>query len=118
MFSDTSVIIGLFSLLGVLCAAAFTAWTANRVKSGKIATSEATQLWQESGNMRKELKEEIIALKEELRILKAENVSLREENVKWRQRFDDMQEALDKVKIENTGLRGRVYDLEQERLHG
>lgn len=116
MFGDSSVIIGLLSLLGVMVAAAFTAWTANRVKSGKIATSEATQLWQESGAMRKELKEEIVELKKEMEAFKAENMSLREENAKWRQRFEDMQKELDAVKAENLALRGRVYDL--ERTHG
>lgn len=116
MLADPTVLIGFLSLVGVIIAAAFTAWTANRVKSGKIATSEATQLWQESGNMRKELKDEIIALKEEMKEIKEENASLREDNAKWRQRFDDMQEDLDKVKEENGTLRGRVYDL--ERAHG
>lgn len=116
MFADNSTIIGLFSLLGVIIAAAFTAWTANRVKSGKIATSEATQLWQESGNMRKELKDEIISLKDEMTTLRGENATLREDNAKWRQRFDDMQKELDFVKEENGALRGRVYDLEQ--AHG
>lgn len=116
MIADNSTMIGLFSLLGVIIAAAFTAWTANRVKSGKIATSEATQLWQESGSMRKELKDEIVALKDEQKVLKAENVSLREENAKWRQRFDDMQKELDTLREDNGTLRGRVYDL--EKAHG
>lgn len=116
MLADSSVLIGILSLAGVVIAASFTAWTANRVKSGKIATSEATQLWQESGSMRKELKEEIVALKDEQKILKDENADLRSENAKWRQRFDDMQKELDQLRVENGALRGRVYDLEQH--HG
>lgn len=40
--------------------------TARRTKSGKIDTSEATKLWDEGTEMRRELRTEIVALKFQL----------------------------------------------------
>ena len=116
MLSDNNVTIALVSLAGVIAAAAFTAWTAYRAKSGKIATTEATQLWAELNSYKDELKGELVAIKEELSLSKKDNADLREENAKWRQRFDDMSIDLAAVKEENGTLRGRVYDL--EKAHG
>jgi hypothetical protein len=48
-----------------------------RQRSGQVSSSEATDLWRESGEIRRELRGEIAAVNERVRVLTIENEQLR-----------------------------------------
>ena len=117
---STNIILGVLTLIGVVVGVAGTAWGIRRAKSGKIDTTEASDLWKEATGMRQALKEELTSVKDDMKVLKAENADLKADNAKWRQRFEDLDKEMITLREDNLGLRGRVFDLEQERkaTHG
>jgi septal ring factor EnvC (AmiA/AmiB activator) len=96
--AGNEVLIGFFALLGVIAGVLGTAWGVKRAKSGKIATTEATELWQESKTMRAELRAEVAALKEEMSTMRIKMAALEAENVQLHR--------------DNADLKRRVVELE------
>jgi len=89
--ADNTTTIALITFAGIVAGVLGTYFGTKRVKSGKIITTEATQLWEESNSMRAELRAEVAALKEEIKLLKAENKEIKAENEILRQRIDELE---------------------------
>ena len=53
-----------------------------RKTSGRIRSSDASELWEEAGNIRRECAERVRALEDRVRELENINLTLREENTK------------------------------------
>lgn len=66
----------LLPLVGTLAGVSATVLIAQHRSSGKIATSEAADLWAASESIRRDLTEEIKALRAEVSALKAQNIAL------------------------------------------
>jgi hypothetical protein len=79
----------LAALIGTLAGVATTYVVARRRSSGRIATSEAADLWQASESIRHDLTEDVRALRREVASLRAENVALRAEMAAIRTRMGD-----------------------------
>lgn len=79
----------LAALVGTLAGVAATYIVAKRRSSGRIATSEAADLWQASESIRHDLTEDLKALRLEVVSLRAENVALRAELAQIRTRMGD-----------------------------
>lgn len=79
----------LAALVGTLAGVAATYVVAQRRSSGRIATSEAADLWQASESIRHDLTEDLKSLRLEVVSLRAENVALRAELAQIRTRMGD-----------------------------
>lgn len=75
----TTILPGLAALIGTLAGVAATYIVARRRSSGRIATSEAADLWQASESIRHDLSEDVKTLRLEVASLRAENIALRAE---------------------------------------
>lgn len=64
-----------------------------RQRSGHVSSSEASDLWKESGEIRRELRADIAALSERVRGLTLENEQLRRE--------------VHSIRVQNEGLRAQ-----------
>lgn len=80
---------GLAALIGTLAGVAATYLVATRRSSGRIATSEAADLWRASESIRHDLTEDVKALRLEVASLRAENLALRAELADLRRRMGD-----------------------------
>ena len=80
---------GLAALIGTLAGVAATYVVARRRSSGRIATSEAADLWHASESIRHDLTQDVKALRTEVASLRAENVALRAELAAIRQKMGD-----------------------------
>lgn len=69
----------LLGILGTVAGAVVTYLVARRQRSGAVATSEAATLWAEGTQMRRELRDEVVALREEVKRLRDEVDTLRRE---------------------------------------
>lgn len=99
---------------------------AARKLSGSIRTSEATSLWQEAANLRKEYKDEVSALRQQLgeclvRIknvedlnskLKVENGGLTRTVEDQAQRITELESVIVVLEGDNRRLKARVLELE------
>lgn len=115
------VVIALVAALAMPVVAYF---VAARRLSGRINTSDASSLWQESANLRQEYKEEIRLLRRELasceeRVGNVEerNRSLSRENVELRRTIDEHEETIRVLRLEvgrltadNQVLRDRMEE--------
>lgn len=68
----TAVFVAIFGLLGVITTSLVTYLVARRSKSGQIISSEAADLWAESGRIRTDLQSELERLRVELRASRAD----------------------------------------------
>lgn len=82
-----TVLPGLAALIGSLAGLATTYVVAKRRSSGRIATSEAADLWKASESIRHDLTQDVKALRVEVASLRAENVALRAELAAIRQKM-------------------------------
>jgi len=97
----TTVFVAIFGLLGVITTSLVTYLVARRSKSGQIISSEAADLWAESGKIRTDLQSELERLRIELRASRAdlraadERASTAEERwAKCKEEFERCQEKL------------------------
>ena len=79
----------LAALVGTLAGVVATYVVAKRRSSGRIATSEAADLWAASESIRRDLTEDVKALRVEVASLRAENIALRAELAMIRTRMGD-----------------------------
>lgn len=79
----------LAALIGTLAGVAATYVVAKRRSSGRIATSEAADLWKASESIRHDLTEDVKSLRLEVASLRADNVALRRELDAIRRRLVD-----------------------------
>lgn len=75
----SSILPALAALIGTFAGVATTYLVAKHRSSGKIATSEAADLWKASESIRHDLTAEVGSLRAEVAGLRAENVDLRRE---------------------------------------
>ena len=109
MFAADTLGTAIFVFLGV-CVTAVSAWVVSRQqRSGRINTSEATKLWEESTGMRHELRDQVEALNLEIKDLKIENAQQRAEIGTYRAEVEALTREVRK-------LRARVAELES--VHG
>ena len=85
----STVFPGVAALIGTLAGIAATYVVARRRSSGRIATSEAADLWQASESIRHDLTEDVRALRQEVASLRSENIALRAELSAIRTRMGD-----------------------------
>ncbi len=78
----------LAALIGTLAGVAATYVVAKRRSSGRIATSEAADLWQASESIRHDLTEDVKALRLEVASLRTENIALRADLASLRQKLE------------------------------
>lgn len=78
--------------LGCLITAIGAYAIARRTTSGKIGTSDAAQLWLESGNLRRELRDEVVALRLEVIYLKKQIRELERELEELRRKFNGVKQ--------------------------
>lgn len=109
--------------LGVMATAGGSVVIARRAKSGKIDTTEATELWQAATEIRQELRAEVAALradvkdlKDENRALKTESARVKAENTNLRDRLDTQDGLIEDLRSHEATLRARIMELEQ--THG
>lgn len=107
----------LFVFLGV-CVTAIGAWLINRRQnSGKIDTSEAAKLWEESTGMRHELRDQVAALQDEIKAMKVEYQQLKDKSSADIQAARDAASTrIETLRAEVNKLRARVLELES--AHG
>lgn len=93
-------------------ASVVTYFTVRRSKSGRINSSEADVLWEESTSIRRELREQVqqlerhISLNEvEIQKLRTENAELKHEVLVLRQENAALTVQVEKLKAENRELR-------------
>ena len=124
----------LVAIVAALSAPLFAYLAAARKLSGKIQTSEASSLWAEASNLRKEYKEEVTRLRAELdecldRIAAVEDINrkLRIENGGMTRTIKDQKLRIEeleasvailtgdnrRLKQENDDLKARVVQLEK-----
>ena|SRR6185295_3796593 len=94
--------------------------TMRRAKSGRINSSEADVLWQESTSIRRELREQIQQLElhisqneVEIAKLRAENAELKHEVLTLRTENASLKLQVDELKAENVELRTRQQQQEK-----
>jgi chromosome segregation ATPase len=101
-------------LLGAFLGPIFTYLVAARRFSGRISNSDAASLWEESGKLRAEYKEEMnelrlitTRLRERVEDLEDKNESLYMEN-------GELRKEVSRLKQENRLLKARIEELERE----
>jgi len=116
---------GLAAIVTALAASGATYLAVRRAKSGRINSSEADVLWEESTAIRRELREQVQQLQHEIaqsnaRIgeLRTENAELKRELLTLRAENADLLVQVDQLKSENVDLRSRVMKGEEaEAIH-
>lgn len=111
-----AVIVALVAALG---APVLTYIVAVRKLSGKIATSEAADLWAESGKIRLEYREQIATLtgrcrrlEEQLDGLMSNSGALKAQIAEQAQTIGECRMKIAKLELENTNLKGEIVRLE------
>ena len=111
--------VALLSLFGTLVAALGAYFAIARKLSGKIATSEAGQLWAESSAMRQQFADEnkllrarIDALEERADLLGTDNRALRIKNTELEDRIDACELENTELKRLNATLQARLDTIE------
>lgn len=81
LMAETPITVGqaILIVIGAVVTAVAGYMVAHLRNSGKIATSEASDLWKEGQSIRRELREEVAELREHVTRLESENATLREE---------------------------------------
>lgn len=106
----------LLSLIGVVVAPALTYVVATRRTSGRVDTTEAEKLWDESRGLKAELAAEKASLSLETRDLRADNYSLRNEVLDLRTRVQHCEmlvthcEAREAMLIDRLRQAGLITD--------
>lgn len=95
-------VLGILGVGGIITAA-ITQWGARRTTSGRVDTTEAAKLWDESNLMRQELRNEVVALRAQgdqqsgkIELLVRQNETLRDKHEECRR-----DEALLRQRVEN-----------------
>lgn len=88
----------------------------NRKLSGKIATSDATQLWEASESMRKEYRDDLAAANKRLAALEGRLATVEADNHELANENLLLKRQVDLLKYENGELKRKIVDLERE-LH-
>lgn len=105
-------IAALFALAGA-SSAAIAAWlVARRKASGRIETTEAATLWEESQAMRKELREEAVVLRQEVLAMREEAVAMRNETLVLREEAVAMRAELTVLREREKMCKDHLLELE------
>lgn len=120
-------------IIGSIIAALSTYFIAVRKLSGRIATTEAAQLWEESNRIREEYRaqlaisnERVVDLEKRVAGIEAhnyeltvDNLRLRNHNAELEKTVGDLQTRIFALEEENTELKSRVTSLQhlEERRH-
>lgn len=114
-------IAAIIALVGVILGPAITYLGLQRRLSGKIGTSEASDLWEESRNIRKELEErnrwlsdKITQLQKRMEELEAENRALHRENGALQRVIEGQERTIEDLRGRNGRLEERVHELETQ----
>jgi chromosome segregation ATPase len=121
------VSVTLLAIVGAVIAPLLTYLVAARKLSGKIATTEASDLWEESRSIREDLtkrneylrdlldryEQRLDAAEAKLGELEERNHVLYLENVDLRAKVNQHEQTISKLKAENTKLRKRILTLEK-----
>lgn len=83
------VLPALAGMVGIVISAVVTYLVGRRSKTGRVATSEAADLWNESKAMRQELREEAASLRSGTAVLVARVEALELENADLRRRLKE-----------------------------
>lgn len=106
-----AAVTGAWQAVGVVTVAVATATgaylVARRTASGSVNTSDAATLFEESRQIRIELRTEVAVLRERVAVVERENRDLRVQNIEFQSEVND-------VRAENEGLKTRVRSLEAE----
>lgn len=105
----TALIVGLF---GGGAAALVAYLTMNRKLSGKIDTTEASELWAESARMRDDYRGQIAALAARVDKLEKMNSDLVKENSELARENQRLTRKVEALELENARLAERVAELE------
>lgn len=107
--------VAFLGLLGAAISAGVGVYVAKRQRSGRIDTTEAQTLWTEGTNMRKELRDELIAvraentlLRDEQKALRAEVVGLREKTAAMEGELAALRAALTALQVDGAELRDLI----------
>lgn len=98
----------LAGLLGALLTALITAYVNRRSKTGKIATSEAKDLWDTLRSELARLQTEAASFRSELAVARTEMAALREETTKLRLLTTELERQLDECHIRALELQTRL----------
>lgn len=90
-----------------------------RKASGRIATTEASKLWDEAGSLRAVYRDEIARLSESIKAIEArldavelENTALRKKNRELEREIKVLHAENELLKVENQELKVRIAELE------
>jgi chromosome segregation ATPase len=111
MAAEWTIVVG---ILGVVLGPLAAYIVAARRFSGKVTTSEASQLWDESKSMREDYRERLRLAGEDIARL-AERISrLEEANDVLRGEVRHLETSNEELRIENAALKLKVEQLERE----
>lgn len=88
--------------------------TAARRLSGKIGTSDATELWAESASMRDDYRRQIEALTARVEKLERMNTDLANANGEQAARIGELERENAALKRDNAAMKIRIADLEHQ----
>ena len=109
--TETSI----WGALASIILASLTYFAGRRVKSGRIDTSEAAELWEEGRSIRKDLTQQIEALRQERASKDAEHArALSDLREQYERELAELRLALQQKADENARLTLRVNELELE----
>jgi predicted RNase H-like nuclease (RuvC/YqgF family) len=110
---------GFLALIAAAIAALGAYLAAARKLSGKIQTSEASDLWAESQSIREEYRAHIAELKVDLKTcierveaVEQQNLKLNGENGELRAKVSSLETEVERLTVENKMLRTRIAELE------
>lgn len=98
-----------WSVVGIVAAVAANALTflvARRKSSGRVVTTEAEELWQESSSIRKELREEINLMRSELQTVRRENLMQAEQILKLKADHEDCENRYLVLSLQLAEMKG------------
>lgn len=101
-------------LLGIFIGPIFAYLIAARRFSGRIASSDAASLWQESSNLRKEYKSEMDELRTIVTNLRSRVIDLEDKNEVLYLENGELRAEVSRLRKENSLLKARIEELERE----
>lgn len=114
----TAIVAATLATAGAALTALVTWLVARRQTSGRVATSDAEQLWQESQSMRADMRKEIVGLRSELEAARKETHDLRVELEASRKESRALRAELATLRRRMAESEGRIDHLEEDQEHG
>lgn len=113
----TGIIVAVLAAVGVGVTGLVTWLVARRQTSGSVATSDASQLWQEGQSIRADMRTEIVGLRAELAASRKETAELRIELAATRGETRALRAELVALRRRLAASEGRIDQIEED-AHG